>query len=477
MSEAQSSVVNASTVLVEPGQMAAFEKRLESLNKKAAKFGLSPIRIVSAADALYERKSEYVGRDADKLLTHLVPVERVQDVEHPVLIKQLEIEYPEIKLGHWRVVGKLESVEGGNLAFAVSREASDVEVLAERADCPIECEHCNTSRRRKDGYLLRDDESGDYKEVGSNCLEDFTGIDPAAALFMAQMWSVIRLAEDEFAEFGRSTRVNAVRTDRYLADVCFISENHGFTSAAKARDTGFIPTYDEALSLPRAVERDRALRQMYEDQFERHLERAIAVREWITSKPEESMFDRNLKLLLAGDALSIDRKHLAFAAAAVPLYSRFLADNVDARTPSRHFGSAGEKAESTLTVERLIPLDTPYGVSDLVLMRDQDGNKFKWKTTACPSEIKNGGVGRSMAATFKIKEHGDYKGVAQTTITHLKVLRWIDAIGSDTHAGGTAPVINQDDSPAVRSAKARFLSEQMGDTVSESVPSKARYRP
>ncbi|SEU40301.1 hypothetical protein SAMN03159335_06267 [Burkholderia cepacia] len=477
MSDAQAIVLNASTVLVEPGQMAAFEKRLESLNKKAAKFGLSPIRIVSVADTLYERKSEYVGRDADRLLTHLVPIAGGRDVEQPVLIKRLEIEYPEIKLGHWRVVGKLESVEGGNLAFAVSRGESDVAALAERADCPIECEHCNTNRRRKDGYLLRDDESGDYKEVGSNCLEDFTGIDPAAALFMAQMWNVIRLAEDEFAQFGCSTRVNAVRTDRFLADVCFISENHGFTSAAKARDTGLMPTYDEALSLPRAVERDRALRQMYEDQFERHLERAIAVRGWIASKPEESMFDRNLKLLLAGDALSIDRKHLAFAAAAVPLYSRFLASNVDARKPSRHFGSPGEKAESTLTVERLIPLDTPYGVSDLVLLRDQDGNKFKWKTTACPSEIKNGGVGRSMAATFKIKEHGDYKGTAQTTITHLKVLRWIDVVGSDTHADGTAPVINQDDSPAVRSAKARFLSEQMGATVGEAVPAKARYRP
>ncbi|MBR8085632.1 hypothetical protein KDX23_23120 [Burkholderia vietnamiensis] len=477
MSEAQTNVVNASTVLVEPGQMAAFEKRLESLNKKAAKFGLSPIRIVRAADALYERKSELVGRDAERLLTYLVPVQKVQDVEHPVLIKRLDIEYPEIKLGHWRVVGKLEAVEGGNLAFAVSRGESDVTALAERAECPIECEHCNTNRRRKDGYLLRDDKSGDYKEVGSNCLEDFTGIDPAAALFMAQMWSVIKIAEDDFAEFGRSMRANAVRTDRYLADVCFITENHGFTSAARARDMGLIATYDEALSLPRAVERDNALRQKYEEQFERHLEKASAVRGWITSKPEESMFDRNLKLLFASDALSLDRKHLAFAAAAVPLYNRFLANSVDTRKPSRHVGSPGDKAEGMLTIERLIPLETLYGVSDLVLMKDQDGNKFKWKTTACPSEIKNGGVGRTMAATFKIKEHGDYRGAAQTTITHLKVLRWIDVAGIGADEGGAAPVIGEDDSPAVRSAKARFLSERRADSAGESAPQKARYRP
>lgn len=476
MSEAQDKAVNASTVLVEPAQMAAFEKRLDALNKKAAKFGLSPIRIVSVADTLYERKSEYVGRDADRLLTHLVPVEGGRAVEHPVLIKRLEIEYPEIKLGHWRVVGKLEAIEGGNLAFAVSRGEADVAALAKRADCPIECEHCNTNRRRKDGYLLRDDESGGYKEVGSNCLEDFTGIDPAAALFMAQMWNVIKLAEEDFAEFGRSGRVNAVRTAQYLADVSFLAENFGFVSASKARETDLSPTYSEALSLSDVLMKNAGLREKYLAQHERHAETANAVRAWIEGKEEESTFDRNVKLLLALDAISLKSNHLAFAAATVPLYQRAHAAKVESRKRSEHIGQPGQRLTGSLIVERVVPIDTIYGSSDLVLFRDNDGNRIKWKTSACPFEVKDG-VGRSLEATFKVKEHAEYNGSAQTAITHLKVLRWIDAVEIGANHDGAAPVIGESDSPAVRSAKARFLSEHGAGIVEVSEPPKARYRP
>lgn len=415
-----------SIVLVEPGQMAAFQKRLDGLNKKAVAFGLDPIKIIDTKDVIYERKFEYVGRDMDRQLSYLVPVRDGAQAENPVLLKRIEIEYPEVKLGNWRVIGKLEAMEGGNLMFAVSSDAADVAALSARADHPIECDHCKTNRQRKDGYLLRDNASGDYKQVGSNCLEDFTGHDPAKALFLARMSDVVRLAEGELEEFGRSSRANAVSTRRYLADVSFITENTGFVSSAKARDTMLNPTYNEALSLPDELNKDYGLRAKYGEQIERHLAHADAVRDWVATKPEESSFDRNLKLLLQADAISLDRKHLAFAAAAVPMYNRSLSAEAEARKPSEHVGTPGQKMAGKLTVDRVVQIEGYYGTSDLVLMHDEAGNRLKWKTSACPDEIRNGGVGRTMEASFKVKEHDDYKGTAQTAITHLKVTRWLD---------------------------------------------------
>lgn len=417
---------NDSIVLIEPGQMAAFQKRLDGLNKKAVAFGLDPIKIIDTKDVIYERKFEYVGRDMDRQLSYLVPVQDGARAEHPVLLKRIEIEYPEVKLGNWRVIGKLEAMEGGNLTFAVSSDTADVAALSARADHPIECDHCKTNRQRKDGYLLRDNESGDYKQVGSNCLEDFTGHDPAKALFLARMSDVVRLAEGELEEFGRSSRANAVSTRGYLADVSFITENSGFMSSAKARDLGVPATYDEALALPRVIEQDRTLREKYVEQIERHLAHADAVRDWIATKPEESTFDRNVKLLLQADAIALDRKHLAFAAAAVPMYNRSLSAEAEARKPSEHVGTPGQKMAGKLTVDRVVQIEGYYGTSDLVLMHDEAGNRLKWKTSACPDEIRNGGVGRTMEASFKVKEHDDYKGTAQTAITHLKVTRWLD---------------------------------------------------
>lgn len=129
------------------------------------------------------------------------------------------------------------------------------------------------------------------------------------------------------------------------------------------------------------------------------------------------------KLLLQQDAIALDRKHLAFVAATVPLFNRSLATQTEARRPSQHVGAPGQKMTATLTVDRVVQIESYYGVSSLVLMHDQDGNQLKWKTSACPQEIRENSAGRSLDASFKVKEHDDYKGTAQTSVTHLKIIR------------------------------------------------------
>ncbi len=250
-----------SIVLVEPGQMTAFRKRLDALNKKAIAFGLEPIRIISTEEVIYQRRYEQTGRDYDTTVVSLVPVRKGAVINAPVLLNRVHIEYPEVKLGNWRVIGKLEAIEDGNLTFSISRDPANVAVLIDRADHPIECEHCKTKRIRNDGFVLRDNESGNYKQVGSNCLEDFTGINPAAALFMARMYDVVRLADSDLDEYASSGRVNAVDTRLYLADVSFLTNQGGFISAAKAQDTGLPPTYNKAVNIRRVLRDDAILPQ------------------------------------------------------------------------------------------------------------------------------------------------------------------------------------------------------------------------
>jgi hypothetical protein len=426
--EAVSGKREDSIVLVPVEMMPSFQKRLESLNKKAKGFGLEPIKVVSVEQAVYERKHELVGRDFDKMVNYLVPVRPGDDVEAPVLINRVRIDYPEIRLGNWRVVGKLEAIEGGNLAFCVTGDPEDAAKVTSLAECPIECEHCKTKRQRNDGYILRDQETGDYKEVGSNCLEDFTGIDPAAALFLARMYDVVRLSGEDFDEYASSGRCNALPTRAFLAHVSFCADLGGFVSTAVARDNPYLtPTYQTASQLPRALDESEELRDKYYSQRERHYAKADAIREWVANKPVESDFDRNVKLLLQLDVISIDRKHLALAAATLPMYNRYLGLQAEKRRPSEHIGQSGEKLTSTLTISRVIDIPNMYSSAPavLVLMQDQKGNKLKWKTTSAPREVMDG-EGRVMEASFKVKGHEDYKGVAQTSVTHLKVVRWLE---------------------------------------------------
>lgn len=417
-----------SVILLEGFQLEAFQKRLDGLNKKAKAFGLEPIRILSSEEVEYMRVRQFEGRDNERMIVSLLPWKPADDPlddEPPVILTKVRIEYPIVKLGQWQVVGKLEAIEGGNLTFSVTQNEDDRAVIRDSAEHPIQCDHCKTKRRRKDGFILRDENSDKYMQVGGNCLEDFTGIDPGAALFLARMHTMFNMASDELDEFASSGRVNAVETDRYLAAVSFLSSHFGFVSASKARDDGISATYEDARHLGHMLKESPKLMAMYLEERERHIAVAEAVREWMANKPVESDFDRNAKLLLARDAISTDRKHLAFAAATVATYNRHMSKRADAKQPSAHVGQKGEKLERVLRIDRIVEINTAFGVSKLVLMTDEAGNKFKWKTGACPYDVAQG-EGKSMKAAFKVKEHDDYKGIAQTAVTHLKVMDWLE---------------------------------------------------
>jgi hypothetical protein len=279
-------------------------------------------------------------------------------------------------------------------------------------------------------------------QVGGSCLEDFTGIDPAAALFLARMHSVFSLASEDLDDFARSGRTNAVETRRYLAGVSFLSSHFGFVSTAKARDMCISATYEDARHLGAMLRESPKLQTLYDKERDHHLAVADAIREWFATKPVETDYDRNAKLLLANDAISTDRKHLAFAAGTIPAYNRHLGVKAEAKRPSEHVGKPGEKMERILRIDRIVEIETAFGPSRLVLMTDEGGNKFKWKTSAAPYEVANG-VGRSMKASFKVKQHDDYNGTAQTAVTHLRPTEWLE-LESSAQQGALAPAATVD---------------------------------
>lgn len=415
-----SSQVNDAAIYIAPSQEADFRKRLGALNKKAAKFGLQPIEIQDSALCAFQVKTE-VQRNGSVLFS-LVPLPAGARTESPVTLQRYKLRFPLIKLGNWQVVGKLELCGESNLAFSITPEQADIEELGLHAQHKLHCQHCNAKRTRKEGFLLRGEDAR-YMQVGTSCLKDFTGIDPAAALFLAQMWTMVRDYDADFDEFGRSGRTNAVHTLSYLAAVSFLSKVYGFVSSSRARDEGIPATYDDAIGLSEMLRSNEALRERYLASLPEHEEVAQKVRAWVLGKEPESMFDRNVQLLLKQDCLTVNHKHLAFAAATVPMYAKSLElASKSQRPPGVHVGEVGQKLSMTLTFERIITFESRFGMTSLVLMRDAQGNALTWKTGSCPQRLGDAKQGDTFDAAFKIKEHAHYKGQPQTSVSHLKLL-------------------------------------------------------
>ncbi len=165
------------------------------------------------------------------------------------------------------------------------------------------------------------------------------------------------------------------------------------------------------------------IRRDYEATLVSHKMTARDVREWVLGKPGESDFDSNTKLLLAQDYLQLKPRHLALAAATVAMFRKSTAEAKQAAVPSAHVGKVGEKRWAAVTVERVVELDNAYSRASmfLVVMKDRSGNKLAWRSAAVPREVVHG-EGKSFEVSFKVKGHGDYKGVSQTDVSHLKVI-------------------------------------------------------
>lgn len=85
---------------------------------------------------------------------------------------------------------------------------------------------------------------------------------------------------------------------------------------------------------------------------------------------------------------------------------------------SAFVGTVGDKIELTLTIERVIPVNSQFGTTYINLCRDQNGNAVTYKGN---SDI--GAAGEVSNVRVTIKEHTIYNGVNQTVIQRPKLLQ------------------------------------------------------
>lgn len=159
-------------------------------------------------------------------------------------------------------------------------------------------------------------------------------------------------------------------------------------------------------------------------------------RSFYGSIPVESRsdFEHNMYVATKGDAVT--RKTAGFAAYAVQAYLKEMAlveERKRAASTSKHVGVVGEKISlASVLVNKVIVIDSMYGTSYLYILVDEAGNQLKWKASSqlwiTPPETeavvhRPAAIGDVLKNfTGKVKEHGEFNGVPQTTLTHCKVL-------------------------------------------------------
>ena len=394
----------------------------------------------------FEKKLARIQRKADKLGcpaidVELVEVHRIERVEKQgaatIRIDKTFNEYKITgeapKLAGFEFIGKIEHQH----SEPVLNSAPGQKIPAEYENAAPVCNHCNTSRYRKQNFVFKNIETGDHILVGRNCLADyFDGHDPKAAAKWSEYIQELREYDPDLpCNWGDNKNEN----DPVLSVAAAAVRVYGWTSATAARK--YNETIDEdsdhflASTASRVAEQLTAIKNKDKKKIDQALipedqdvEFYKAAAAWIQEQPREDDNDyiRNLQIILK------DGYHLArefgLLVSVCGSYQRHLEREANikhekkAAATSEYFGEIKKRDVFTLTLQSVTAVGGFYGTTLIHRFLDQKGNAAVWFASTDP-ELENG-------KTYEIKAtvtaHDEYKESKQTKINRAAIIREIE---------------------------------------------------
>lgn len=328
----------------------------------------------------------------------------------------------------WKFIASVEHTEKGNII----NRACDIEVPERYYTSDPVCEHCNSHRYRKDTYIVMNEETGEFKQVGKSCLKDFTS--GMSAEGVAQYTALFEeLIEGETPCGSSGARYYPVKD--FLAYVAETIKHFGYV---RTQDSGR-STRDRAFDYYMMEHGGRFLKEVEQSLKEEmrsvsfdanaagnseFVENAL---EWLSSQSENGNYMHNLKTACSLDYTTSN--NFGILTSLFPTYNRDLEYQAQkaeqerqralqqaSEKNSNHIGAIGDRIEIDVhSFECVTSWETQYGVTRIYKIVDTNGNVYTWKTSNYVSEDDIAKV----KAT--VKSHNEYRGIKQTEITRCKV--------------------------------------------------------
>ncbi len=379
--------------------------RIARLNKKAGKLGMAPI-------VLTEGKST-----VKKLSVDSEHVEGAYKREVVYVEVTLEGETPVIS--GWQFVALLQHEDGGTIVKAIPGVPEGTLKKFRNADSA--CDHCRTVRRRNDTFVVQHAETRELKQVGRNCLKDFTGHEnPHALASAAELLMVARescIDGGEFDGFGcGGGGGSAFGMSRFLGMTIAAIRDGGWLSRTKAKEQfreGHATADRVVAELTRKLSSEPVVKGFMPDDVveaerlhklvEEHFEKANA--------DALNDYEHNLRVVVLSGYVSI--KAAGIAASLIGYARRLEAAEIEKRAVAngerKHVGTVGERATMQLTIASIGVSENAYGLVTYVNFRDADGNRLVWKASGSPRALGTPEAGQVRLDETRLKIGSTYE--------------------------------------------------------------------
>ena len=221
------------TYMVPECNLAELESRLGKLSRRCKKLGMSEIAVSKQPD----HTRHQVKQTTVDCTTNLVWRKSIDKNPNPKGFLENAFEPTGEVMIWWSVTvtGQKPTYEGWQFVAVLEPMTTDDGQTLNLVrgmpgeTCPVayrdivgRCDHCQTARRRKETFVVRD-EAGNHKCVGRQCLKDFLGYneDPhtlASQLeALAQLGDICGQAEDCDGEYGITQAASRAESQRKQA--------------------------------------------------------------------------------------------------------------------------------------------------------------------------------------------------------------------------------------------------------------------
>lgn len=326
-------------------------------------------------------------------------------------------------INDWEFIAEVDHTEKGNIITGIR----GVEVPEQYYTSKPICEHCNSTRFRKNTFIVRNKNTGEFKQVGKSCLKDFTRGMSAEAVtqYMSLFDSLI---EGETPDPGCHIQ-HYISTVEYLAFVAETIKHFGFS---RTSDEGVstasraIDFYDAAHGRAFPKEYMQTLRdKMNEVGFD--IESPATVKmvsdalDWVKDLEESSNYTHNLKTACSLEYITGNT--FGLLASLFPAYNRDLEkqqkrkESHDAESGSEFVGEVKDRITIKVkSVKCVTSWESDFGMTYIYKIIGQDGNVYTWKTGKVIDDERS-----DISITGTVKAHTEFRGIKQTELTRCRV--------------------------------------------------------
>ena len=359
---------------------------------------------------------------------------------------------PVVLPGGWEYAGVIDYAATEGADNGLLHSASGYQLPTEFAGAAV-CDDCGRSMPRNK-LIVAADTDGNLTRLGTTCVKDVLGYDPAKLLWWANIL-------DDFDFEGEEDRISGAsampswRKESFLATAQLAVDKYGYTKTSEPDSTKELVT--------RVWERESKMDSVRLKEFREYMSGLHDTPEWEAAKakaaeieahinsdafPGRNEFEQNI--INAISLTHVNRKTAGVLAYTPMILARFNNDAAERAAkktvPNEWIGEIGDKPELTGTVRGVTKIDGQYGVTVLLAI-DTDQGVVKVFASG-GSEFANAGLDAYETKTpisfvGTIKDHDVYprgSDSKQTILTRVKPITTFADRLRDTKAQTVANV-------------------------------------